>query len=217
MNSFRIGVIGVMVNYWGQADGRGLSARLRGLGRVHGLPGGAVCWRSGCSTCCRLDRRSLWDRIDLSSPTLAAGRSGLGRAARRAAGINRPFWLLWWCCCWPCPSATWCRAGPRTPPARETFTAFPLIHQGWMGRETRAGGAGAGDAQAHRLHHGRVSPRGGGMPVSFYVAYYASRSARGRPSTRPLLPAGRRLGDQGFQPSSSGRRPNVSDARALKV
>ena len=187
MNSFRIGVIGVTVEYWGTAAAEGF---------LHDFEGWAVFM--ACLAVLALEvwilnklsgtGRSMWDHIDLTTPSRAQVKVALPESLWRINPVLIAVTLL---LVVAVPLGTHMKHRTEQEPARQEFTRFPLILGDWMGQE----GSIEGEVlSALKLtDYIKVDYRRGSsqMPVNFYVAYYASqRKGSSIHSPRSCIPGG---------------------------
>ncbi|MEM7096907.1 MAG: VPLPA-CTERM-specific exosortase XrtD [Pseudomonadota bacterium] len=186
MNSFRIGVIGVLVEYWGPGQAEGflhyfegwiifiacLSVLLLEMIVLHKLSG---------------SNGSVLDRLDLSFPELTelkipqvasipklapmlGGVALIAGASIYLAGLDERREYL---------------------PERNDFLQFPLFNKGWIGREARIEADVLSSLKltdhiiADYTHPDYL------LPVNFYVAYYESqRKGASVHSPRSCIPGG---------------------------
>ncbi len=186
MNSFRIGLIGVTVDRWGVEMAEGI---------LHDFEGWIVFM-----ACLAVLFFEIWilqlvsrrktavlDLIDLETPAnddvVSAAKSlNIPGPALIASTL---ILLL------AVPVTNAFKAREEIVPERTSFSKFPLLHDGWIGREERL------DKQVLKslelTDYITASYRKGsvGMPVNFYVAYYASqRKGASIHSPRACLPGG---------------------------
>jgi len=186
MNSFRIGVIGVLVEHWGigMADGflhyfegwvifiaclAVLFAEIWLLNRLFG------------------DAKSIWDRIDLDLPSVSEVSLRFQSGVKAVLPLIGSILVL---------LVTWGISqslAERTEltPTRTSFTQFPLLHKGWIGRES--------NIEANVLRSLKLTDHliadyrepGFAMPVNLYIAYYDSqRKGASIHSPKSCLPGG---------------------------
>ena len=189
MNSFRIGVIGITVDRWGNQAAEGF---------LHDFEGWVVFM--ACLAVLLLvvwllnvlsgHRRSLWDRIDLSYPTW--GEVKAAWAARpAAAGINGPLLAATLIVVLAVPFSFMVTGRAEAPPARDAFLRFPLIHNGWVGRDGALEADVLNTLKLTDYIQAQYRTSGDSLPVSFYVAYYDSqRKGASIHSPRSCLPGG---------------------------
>lgn len=187
MNSFRIGVIGITVEYWGTAAAEGF---------LHDFEGWAVfmaCLALLSLEVWLLNRfsgsgRSMWDQIDLTAPSMAQVRAALPESLWRLNPVLIAVTLMLVAAV---PLSNTMKHRVEVEPARQEFTRFPLILGDWMGEESSIE-----DEVLSALKltdYIKVDYRRGSadMPVNLYVAYYASqRKGSSIHSPRSCIPGG---------------------------
>jgi exosortase D (VPLPA-CTERM-specific) len=171
MNSFRIGVIGVTVKHWGTAAADGF---------LHDFEGWVVFMACVALLCIevwilnKINRtgKSMWDAMDLSTPSLADVKASLPAAFTR---LNPYLIATTVLVLAAIPVSLAVKERTEIEPPRQQFVQFPLVHKGWMGQE--------GSIEDEILTSLRLTDyikadyrRGSQeMPVNFYIAYYASQ------------------------------------------
>jgi exosortase D (VPLPA-CTERM-specific) len=191
MNSFRIGVIGVLVDHFGIEQAEGF------LHYFEGWVIFVVCFVLLFLECWLLarwssDRRRFRDLFALESP---AGRpAGVIAVPRRLAVSGLAALLLLLAAVYPAralPERTELR------PARADFAEFPLAIDGWNGRRQRLEQVYLDTLKLDDYvlaDFARAALAGGAAatpPVNLYVAYYASqRTGQSAHSPRSCLPGG---------------------------
>jgi exosortase D (VPLPA-CTERM-specific) len=191
MNSFRIGVIGVLVDRFGIEQAEGF------LHEFEGWVIFLVCFALLFLECWALarwagDRRKLVDLFALEAP--AARPAGMVVVPRRLAVSGQVALLLLLAAVYPAwvlPERTELR------PARADFAEFPLTVQGWNGRRQRLEQVYLDALKLDDyvlMDFARAAPSDGTAatpPVNLYVAYYASqRTGQSAHSPRSCLPGG---------------------------
>ncbi len=186
MNSFRIGVIGVTVEYWGIEAAEGF---------LHDFEGWVVfmaCLAVLAAIAAVLHRfvkdgRPFIDRINLDLPTID-WRQSIGQSQSRSAAPVAAVVVM---VLVAVPIMAYVENREEVVPPRQEFTRFPLIHEGWIGREDKM------ETQfldALKLtDYALISYRKGsyGVPVNLYVAYYATQhKGASIHSPRTCLPGG---------------------------
>jgi exosortase D (VPLPA-CTERM-specific) len=196
MNSFRIGVIGLLVDRWGTAQAEGF---------LHDFEGWVVfliCLALLFVECWALlhlggDRRSLREAFApaMGPEAPAVPRTkGSGRA-RQLGGPAVAVLLLLLAAAYPAHAITQ-RAELR--PTRSAFSEFPLIIGGWHGRRERLESVYLDTLKLDDYvlaNYERPAPRAPAGAndelVNLYVAYYASqRTGQSAHSPRSCLPGG---------------------------
>lgn len=183
MNSLRIGIIGVTVEYWGIEAAEGF---------LHAFEGWFVFM--ACLAILMLliyvlnarntDKIALLDRIDLDYPSL----SEIGTLPARPLRI--PLYTLL-VCGLALPASIAFSERDEIVPDRTPFAQFPLLKDGWIGRD--------GVIEDNVLDSLKLSDyiianyyfQHDPIPVNFYVAYYDSqRTGASIHSPRSCIPGG---------------------------
>jgi exosortase D (VPLPA-CTERM-specific) len=186
MNSFRIGVIGVLVEHQGIGAAEGFLHAFEGwiifISCLAVLLG--VIWLlhrlSGATG-------SVWDRLDLSLPQTVTPRLNASSDWRAHAPLLSCVALL------AVFAVGTQRLDARSEalPARDPFLQFPLLHEGWLGREQPLDAPvvqtlGVSD---YLMANYRKPDRP--LPVNLYVAFYDSqRKGTSAHSPRSCIPGG---------------------------
>jgi exosortase D (VPLPA-CTERM-specific) len=185
MNSIRIGIIGVTVEYWGIEMAEGF---------LHDFEGWVIFM-----TCLGVLAIEMWcfhyfsrhdggfmDRLNLDGPEQAISLADI----QWSAGGARPFIaatvLL------VLASLALPMLDDRQEPVleRTSFDQFPLYHSGWIGREQAIGEEVLDELQLTDYIMANYK-QGQRPPVNFYVAYYASqRKGASIHSPKSCLPGG---------------------------
>ena len=187
MNSLRIGVIGVMVEYWGQSMAEGF---------LHDFEGWVIFMACLAVLCVEIallnyfgrSGRHWLDLLDLKVPSITE----VGGALPANLPDSRSPLIA--CLCLAVlaiPAQASLVDREESVPSRESFTVFPLLHRDWYGREN------AIDDQIvdalHMSDYITVDYRRGidAVPVNLYVAYYESqRKGSSIHSPRSCIPGG---------------------------
>lgn len=186
MNSFRIGVIGVTVEYWGieMADGF-----------LHDFEGWFVFM--ACLGVLFVEimflnyaigrRASPLDLIDLSYPTLSEIKAvSPGLRSSKVTLIVSTLLLLM-----AIPASTAISQREEILPQRQTFAYFPLLRGDWIGRESVLEPNILEQLDYPDYIQANYRQSGDPIPVNFYVAYYESqRAGSSIHSPRSCIPGG---------------------------
>lgn len=186
MNSFRIGVIGITVEHWGIEMAEGF---------LHDFEGWIVFM-----ACLAVLFFEIWllqlvskrkvavmELIDLETPT----KDEVVNAAKslripHPALIASTLILLL-----AVPATNAFKQRSEIVPERISFSKFPLIHEGWIGREGRFEKNILESLKVTDYISADYRKGAAGMPVNFYVAYYESqRKGASIHSPRACLPGG---------------------------
>jgi exosortase D (VPLPA-CTERM-specific) len=186
MNSFRIGVIGVLVEHWGIGMAEGFLHYFEGwiifitclavlfgeiwvLHRFSGVGG------------------SVWDRIDLSLPERSQIHLNLPAGWRAQGPLLACVALL----AAFAVGTQGLDTRDEDVPARDTFLQFPLLHQGWLGREDHIDTATIETLKLTDYLIANYTRPDYRLPVNFYMAYYESqRKGASIHSPRSCIPGG---------------------------
>ena len=184
MNSFRIGVIGVLVEYWGPGQAEGFLHMFEGW-IIFIACLGVLALEMWIFHKLSKQPGSMLDRLDLSFPEmsqiklpegysrltllpLAVALVTVGSAAAYSSSVD---------------------SRPEDIPSRATFLQFPLFHEGWLGRESTLD---ADVLSTLRLTDHVIADYTHAdyeLPVNFYIAYYDSqRSGASVHSPRSCIP-----------------------------
>lgn len=171
MNSFRIGVIGVTVEYWGIEMAEGFLHDFEGWVIFMGCLGVLVAEMGVFHYYSKIDS-PFWDQLDLDGPEEMAGLSDFSLSYQKQKPLIAGVIVL----IFSAAGLQFLNERTETPLERKSFNEFPLHYNGWTGRE-RALEKNVLDTlkltdyiQAHYVE------KSSGVPVNFYVAYYASQS-----------------------------------------
>ncbi len=186
MNSFRIGMIGVTVEHWGIEMAEGI---------LHDFEGWIVFM-----ACLAVLFFEIWllqivsrrktavlDLLDLETPSKAdvvsAAKSlNIPHKALIASTLILLFTL---------PATNAFKGREEIVPERESFSTFPLLHNGWMGREERLEEGVLNSLKLTDYINASYRQGSAGAPVNLYIAYYASqRKGASIHSPRACLPGG---------------------------
>jgi exosortase D (VPLPA-CTERM-specific) len=170
MNSFRVGVIGVTVEYWGIAMAEGF---------LHDFEGWVIFM--GCLGVLVLEmlifhyftktKLHFWDRLDLDGPEdmLPLSKLSLSYAAQKPLIASAVVLLV---------GAIGLQAFDERTEAvleRKSFSEFPLYFKDWIGREQALEEKVLNTLKLTDYIQANYTQRSSSVPVNFYVAYYASQ------------------------------------------
>ncbi|MGI9286453.1 MAG: VPLPA-CTERM-specific exosortase XrtD [Pseudomonadales bacterium] len=187
MNSFRIGVIGVTVEYWGIEMAEGF---------LHDFEGWFVfmaCLGVLLLEICLLNlfaskKVPVFDLLDLDYPTLNEIRNVIPGRRNTAKQLFATAAVL----AIAIPISVFVTDREENIPTRSEFNTFPLIKGSWIGRESRIEDQKILDELSvtdYMLVDYRHSDTN--TPVNFYIAYYESqRKGSAIHSPRSCLPGG---------------------------
>lgn len=184
MNSFRIGVIGVMVEYWGQSMAEGFLHDFEGW-VVFMACLGVLLLEMWVLSFIGQNRKPLSEAFSIDFPEHVSG--DIGRQDRKTPATLYASVVV--------AVATVLLSsalGEREEvvPERTDFSQFPLKFEGWTGRKDRLDSI---YIDALKFDDYFIADYIGpdGRPVNFYVAYYASQSkGESAHSPRACLPGG---------------------------
>lgn len=196
MNSFRIGVIGVTVDRWGIEMAEGFLHDFEGW-VVFMACLGVLLLEVAVFHFASRQRTSLWDRIQLDVPRLQVGLGDF----RFSWSRQRPLLVSLAILLIATPFLVQLNEREEYPPVRPGFDTFPLFHNGWIGREGSIEDEILDALQLSDYIKADYTLNRAGMPVNFYVAWYASqRKGTSIHSPRSCIPGG------GWQISSLSQR-----------
>ena len=205
MNSFRIGVIGVTVEYWGIEMAEGFLHDFEGWVIFMGCLGVLVIEMLIFHRFAKTDSK-LIDRLDLDLPEETVGLSKFGlRLSSQKPLIAGVIILVL--------SAVGVQVledRAEAPLERKSFNAFPLYYKGWSGREVAIEKDVLDTLQLTDYIQANYVERSNGIPVNLYVAYYASQSKGASiHSPKSCLPGG------GWQLTGFGEKviPNLKNSQ----
>ena len=186
MNSFRIAVIGITVNYWGIQAAEGF---------LHDFEGWVVFM--SCLGILALEiallhkltrgRGNVIERMNLSLPEAVLGKLSAISPPR----LTQPFIVC--LLLMAAGLATVYSLGERQEhkPERLSLTFLPLFKGGWVGREGHLDDAVQQTLKVTDYMIADYTHRDGGLPVNFYIAYYDSqRKGASIHSPRSCIPGG---------------------------
>jgi len=186
MNSFRIGVIGVTVEYWGIEAAEGFLHDFEGW-FVFMACLGVLALEIWLLNIFSKNRKAILDLIDLSYPTLAEIKAtGTGWNVPRTQLYIVSIVLLL-----ALPASFQITGREERIPDRSEFTVFPLLRGDWVGRDSSLSEDVLGVLKLTDYINANYRQAGNGIPVNFYVAYYQSQH-RGSSihSPRSCIPGG---------------------------
>ncbi len=171
MNSFRIGVIGVTVEYWGIEMAEGFLHDFEGWVIFMGCLGVLAIEMSVFHYFSK-SQDKLWDRIDLDGPSQKLSLANFPLSYSKQAPLIAGFSIL------VMAAIALPLLGERseTELERKSFDQFPLYHNGWIGREAAIEDKVLDTLKLTDYIQANFAQRSSGLPVNFYVAYYASQS-----------------------------------------
>lgn len=187
MNSFRIGVIGVTVEYWGIEMAEGF---------LHDFEGWVVFM--GCLAVLifemwilhRLVTRSplkMWDRVDLDMPESTVRLSDFSLSWRK----QLPFVVSFCLVVAAAVAKPMLEARDEPQLERKSLVQFPLYYHKWIGREGAIEQKFLDELKLTDYITATYSNKQFPVPVNFYVAYYQSqRQGAAIHSPRTCLPGG---------------------------
>ena len=186
MNSLRIGIIGITVEYWGIAAAEGF---------LHSFEGWFVFM--ACLALLTLliwalnvrntDGHSALHRINLFYPSLPEIKQI--SSGRRAT--NRTLMATMILCVLALPTSMVFFTAEEIVPKRELFSQFPLIKDNWVGQENSIEERVLNKLLLSDYILADYHRTGDPMPVNLYVAYYGSqRTGSAIHSPRSCIPGG---------------------------
>lgn len=186
MNSFRIGVIGVTVEYWGIEMAEGF---------LHDFEGWFVFM--ACLAVLTLEmwllnlfssnKKPIIDLIDLSYPTLAEVKQAFSpsKVSLPILAVVVAILVL------AVPASIAVTSRIEQNPERNEFIVFPLLRGEWVGRETSLDQETLGVLKLTDYIIADYQHPDEAMPVNFYVAYYESqKKGSSIHSPRSCIPGG---------------------------
>lgn len=186
MNSFRIGVIGITVEYWGMEAAEGFLHDFEGW-FVFMVCLAVLALEIWLLNVFRKDRKPILDLIDLSYPTWSEVRAPFKEKALSSRQLVVLFVIL----LAALPASSMVSGRQEVIPARSTFSVFPLLRGEWMGRERNLADETLDVLKLTDYISADYRQGSDGPPVNFYVAYYDSQH-RGSSihSPRSCIPGG---------------------------
>lgn len=187
MNSFRIGVIGVTVEYWGIEMAEGF---------LHDFEGWVVFM--GCLAVLLLEMwflhqfvtrspQKLWDRVDLDLPEKTISLRDFSLSWKK----QMPFVVSFVLILLASIAKPMLEARDEPVLARKSFSEFPLYLHQWIGRESAIEQKFLDELKLTDYITANYANRQIRIPVNFYVAYYQSqRQGAAIHSPRTCLPGG---------------------------
>lgn len=207
MNSFRIGVIGITVEYWGIEMAEGFLHDFEGW-FVFMACLGVLAFEIWLLNVFSKNKKPVFDLIDLSYPTLAEIRAVQPPAdGGRSTSLLIVMAVILFVAV---PASHWVSGREENIPPRSPFSTFPLLKGGWIGAESSLDDDVLGILKLTDYIKADYRQGSYGMPVNFYVAYYQSQH-RGSSihSPRSCIPGGGwRITD--FTQESMDHIPGVS-------
>lgn len=186
MNSFRIGLIGVTVDYWGKEMAEGF---------LHDFEGWVVFM--GCLAILFLeilvfhllirDGKKPFDRINLDVPALTIRLKDFALSARR----QRPFLASFALLVLLSPVLTNINERPELTPQRSPFSEFPMQHGPWSGQPNSLDAQVLDTLKLTDYIQANYRSSEHALPVNFYVAWYSSqKKGASIHSPRSCIPGG---------------------------
>ena len=186
MNSFRIGVIGVTVEYWGIEMAEGFLHDFEGWVVFMGCLGVLLVemtlfhWISG-------SKEKLWDRVDLDLPDTTIALSDF----KLSWSKQKPFLVCLVLLLAVAATKPLLESRTEVELERKSFNTFPLYYGSWLGRESSIKENILGELKLTDYIMANYAPRKGGLPMNFYVAYYADQGTGSAiHSPRTCIPGG---------------------------
>ncbi len=224
MNSFRIGVIGVLVEYWGIEQAEGF---------LHDFEGWIIF--VGCLGVLFLEmwlltRFLIKDKtfaqvfvVDAVVKVDSTIENTASFASQSIFGLARPYFVSCILLLILLPFSMMLDGRQDVSPERQRFASFPLKIGGWKGVDVGMGQEFIDALKFDDYIVGNFSKKGDYLPVNLYVAYYASqRKGASVHSPKSCMPGdGWRIGDfeqrqVGDHVSSSGDKLMVNRAVITK-
>ncbi|MEE8057516.1 MAG: VPLPA-CTERM-specific exosortase XrtD [Pseudomonadales bacterium] len=186
MNSFRIGVIGVTVEYWGIEMAEGFLHDFEGWVIFMGCLG-VLAIEMWCFHYFSTTKLKFWDRIDLDGPA--------SNIALADIAINwknqRPFVACLVLLLGAVATMPMLETREDKTLDRQSFNQFPLYYKGWRGRETALEENVLATLKLTDYITANYRLSDARLPVDFYVAYYDSqRKGASIHSPRSCIPGG---------------------------
>ena len=210
MNSFRIGIIGVTVEYWGIEAAEGFLHSFEGWFVFMACLGllALLIWVMNLGT-----GRGVFDLIDLNYPTLKE----IQQAPSGKRDSMSPLIATTILCLLFVPASFVFSDREEVVPARQSFATFPLLQGEWIGREDAIETDVLDVLQLHDYILADYTRKSDPIPVNFYVAYYDSqRTGTSIHSPRSCIPGGgweiTQLGELDLSDSLGMEGPKVNRA-----
>ena len=186
MNSFRIGVIGVTVEYWGIEAAEGFLHDFEGW-FVFMACLGVLAIEIWILNAFRKDRKAILDLVDLSYPTW----SEINSNGRLESARVTPLIILSVILLLTLPVSAMISDREELVPQRDSFAVFPLLRGNWIGRESSLDDDTLGILRLTDYISADFRQGSNGLPVNFYIAYYQSqRRGSSIHSPRSCIPGG---------------------------
>jgi exosortase D (VPLPA-CTERM-specific) len=186
MNSFRIGVIGVTVEYWGIEMAEGFLHDFEGWVVFMSCLGVLVVEMWVFHLFAK-DKVQLLDRIDLDLPSERITLSDL----KVGWSAQKPFLAALILLMVAAVSLQTLQTREEVIQERQKFNTFPLYHNGWAGREASLDAEVLDTLKLTDYIMADYKQAYTSLPVNFYVAYYASqRKGASIHSPRSCIPGG---------------------------
>jgi exosortase D (VPLPA-CTERM-specific) len=186
MNSFRIGVIGVTVEYWGQEMAEGF---------LHDFEGWFVFMACVAILFAEMwifhlfakEKRAFWDRLNLDTPSLNVSISDFGFSWRSRLPYLASILVL--AVALPYFASLEHREEKALP--RASFSQFPLYHNGWSGQTQGMEDNILDNLKLTDYIMANYAQGHGQLPVNMWIAYYDSqKKGSAIHSPRACIPGG---------------------------
>ena len=186
MNSFRIGVIGVTVEYYGIAAAEGFLHDFEGW-IVFMACLGVLLFEIWIFYLLSKKGRSFGDLFDLDFGV----NEGVGEANSNMIQLVRPAVIGLIALLLSIPAANYVSDREDLVPDRQAFSMFPLYNDGWVGKESSLTEAELDVLLLTDYFIGDYKKVGGSLPVNFYTAWYQEqRKGASIHSPKSCLPGG---------------------------
>lgn len=187
MNSFRIGVIGVTVEYWGIAMAEGFLHDFEGWVVFMGCLGVLLLEMWILHRFVTRSSQNLWDRVDLDLPENTVRLSDFPVSWSN----QKPFVIALLIIAAAAVAKPMLEARTEPELERTSLANFPLYYHKWLGRETGMEQRFLDELKLTDYITATYRNRDFELPVSFYAAFYQSqRQGAAIHSPRTCLPGG---------------------------
>ena len=186
MNSFRIGVIGVTVDKWGQHMAEGFLHDFEGWIVFMGCVG-ILFLEIAAFQLFSSQRRGVFDLVNLDVPKVSIGFNDFNLSPAK----QRPFLAVCVLLLIATPFLATLNERSEIVPARDRFNHFPLNHNGWAGRESGLEQNIIDTLKFSDYIIADYQTSSGRTPVNFYAAWYESqKKGASIHSPRSCIPGG---------------------------